>query len=608
MTLIPYTPNADCTRTQEQNRRIAVFGDGYQQASRSGRKQSIKTWSATFSNFTADTLNDFLQILRAAKGTGPVQWQSPMDNEPQNYLVKSWTTNGLSGKVYEVTVEMEEFVESVFTPEPSACDPPPPSGDVGPLRGVGYFVYPLPDPDFSEYRVYLLFDRPEPLLLLTFSGQTNPFSENGAIRDVDFNARVTNKGADIGDWEVDLFIAKEITDSTINTRINVSNGRRQERLFYTFVGNGESFTTITYPEMSNINDGFASGPTANRYMSLPAREIAFAFRNMNTVEQNVAFFNSGTFDSSLPGSPSPKWETIETIPDAAGDILRQRITTTWLEWYGFNQGNNAILTSSPTHGDGKFERLFRSSPYLEDVDLVYYHRSGTWENGALRYWDSIHRFQETRIGVSGPPLEMPWTGGTQWSGRVRREQTTEWFDGRFFTQPDETTFNLIGSPHPAFPSYPTYPNHTINDNSSYLEFDPIWGSNTNRVSVENYEYVLINEVRLDSCIPELTEGWWNNFEYMFNSFVDKGVRDMDFYYIPYWTGDYSEWGFIYDLINGTAATANATVRLASTVSNEIVDTGQSWNFTLDAITVPNFASSTNWDVVTCVPNHFVFDV
>lgn len=109
MTFIPYTPNANCTQVEKPPTRRVTFGDGYEQVSQSGLQPITRRWSATFSNFDRAGANAFLAVLRAARGVEPVQWQSPEDDEPQDYLVIDWQTQAMAGQIYEVTVNMESY-------------------------------------------------------------------------------------------------------------------------------------------------------------------------------------------------------------------------------------------------------------------------------------------------------------------------------------------------------------------------------------------------------------------------------------------------------------------------------------------------------------------
>lgn len=108
MATINLAPDPDAELTQTPPVRRVQFDDGCLKI----MPDSIRIprqWRAVFSNLTKETLNNFVTQLRETRGCIPVTWQSPEDSFPNKYLVREWRTTALAGKVYSVSVSLEEW-------------------------------------------------------------------------------------------------------------------------------------------------------------------------------------------------------------------------------------------------------------------------------------------------------------------------------------------------------------------------------------------------------------------------------------------------------------------------------------------------------------------
>lgn len=108
---ITFLPKGDDTLNEETRVLAVQFGDGYKQTAPDGLNNVVTRWQVTFDGLIKSEVNTLLAELRQAKGSGPVQWQSPLDTAPQNYRIGSWTVTAYSGQIYAVACPLELIIE-----------------------------------------------------------------------------------------------------------------------------------------------------------------------------------------------------------------------------------------------------------------------------------------------------------------------------------------------------------------------------------------------------------------------------------------------------------------------------------------------------------------
>lgn len=108
---ITFLINGDASLAEETRVLRTQFGDGYLLTQPDGLNSIRTNWSVTFDGLNLSEVNTLLAELRQAKGSGPVQWQSPLDTAPQNYRIGNWTVTAYSGQVYAVACPLELMIE-----------------------------------------------------------------------------------------------------------------------------------------------------------------------------------------------------------------------------------------------------------------------------------------------------------------------------------------------------------------------------------------------------------------------------------------------------------------------------------------------------------------
>lgn len=116
--IITLPPDPDATLEERPLTRAAVFGDGYEQITPKGLTSPPLRWSVAYSNLTKLQMLNLLSTLKAAKGALAVEWKSPNDDDERDYLVIDWRVTALAGKIYRVTVNLEEKHPSYPDPLP----------------------------------------------------------------------------------------------------------------------------------------------------------------------------------------------------------------------------------------------------------------------------------------------------------------------------------------------------------------------------------------------------------------------------------------------------------------------------------------------------------